>query len=370
MILLAILAATGCRPIGAPWPPTAATAWWGSRLQPDESVPDVRHFTYSLHNVQIADLDAAAERDMSMGLYVYADATMEWMADAPRGHLGREWWEIGQLWPAHTVSGGRWAPWPKQAMIDVTSPAARARMVQAIQGYLPPSEAEVGLMFDYFTVPRPAYLVGPQAALDLDGDGVGHDDDPDEQALLRKSYAALLDACRAAMPKVRLSANGQLALRDTAFTKHLDGIYVEGAGAFWPSWSGRRGVDAMLAPGNPLNWWGVSRHLRSAWPSVLECKDEGRHEYAVALAMMLTTEEHPVVGVAHDGPRPAPVDHLDGWWAVGRPVSDLREMQPGLYARAFEDGVAHLRITDRGLFPRPFEFVLRTADGDTIAHLE
>ena len=212
--------------------------------------------------------------------------------------------------------------------------------------------------------------MGEQPALDLDGDGVSHEDDPGEQARLRKAYGAMLAAYRDAMPRLKLSANGSLALVDTTFTALLDGLFVEGAGAYWPSWSGRRGVDAMLAPGNPLNWWGVSRHLRSAWPSVLECKDEGRHEYAVALAMMLTTEEHPVVGVAHDGPRPAPVDHLDGWWAVGRPVSDLREMQPGLYARAFEDGVAHLRITDRGQYPRPFEFVLRTADGDTIAHLE
>ena len=192
LIILALLAVAGCRPVDAPWPPTAALCW-GNALRADEAVLGVRHFEYQMTSVRMADLDAAAERGMTMSLYVSSDSVAEWMADSRRGTFAAEWWRLGQMFPARSVDGGLWSPWPGKHLVDVTSPAARRAMVQAVQGHLPPSKADVGLMFDFFTIPRPAYLVGEQPALDLDGDGVSHEDDPGEQPTSSQRASATRD---------------------------------------------------------------------------------------------------------------------------------------------------------------------------------
>lgn len=376
-LVVAVLVLSGCRVHDTvPWPPTASMTWGGALL-PDEQIPPVRHFEYQMVSVDDAFMASAAERGLSVGLYIPADTVYDWMAHAPEGSWAASWWFASRDHLAQNTSGGPWSPWPGQQMIDVTDRATRRAMVASVAGFFPyPHGCKVSLTLDYLSVPREAYLVGDQPPLDLDRDGIGHYADPDEQALLLGSYKRLLVEYRDALPQATIVANGSLALRDGAVRGLLDGVYLEGAGAYWPWWHGLRGVDAMLHPDNPGNWLSVAADFRPGGQSVIEADgaeaDDARagSMYAVALAMMLTTDAHPVVGVVQDyGHRPPVWGDLEAWGVVGRPTSEYVMTQPGLYARAFEDGIADLRIINSGQYPHPFVFRLRTMDGAVVAEI-
>lgn len=375
VIMLVALCLTGCRVNeSAPWPATASMCW-GNGLQPSESVPDVRHFEYQLSSVTPEFLAEQAEAGRTVGLYVPADVIHGWMARSRAGTFAGDWYIRLGAHLAHGLDGNPWQPWPHAAMVNVTDPKAREVMVSTVKEHLPANaEGVTSLMLDYMTVPRPDWSNTGQPDLDLDRDGIGHRADRDEQAALVDAYKALLVEYRKALPGVRLVANGSLALQDTAVTALLDGFYVEGSGAYWPWWNGLRGVEAMLHPDNPGNWAAVSRHLRPGWLSVLEADGGEAYDaragsvHSVALAMMLTTDAAPVVGVYQgEGHRPITWLSIESWGeAVGRPVEEYRMTQPGLYVRAFENGLAELRIINGGEYPRPFTFRLRTMDGTPV----
>ena len=92
------------------------------------------------------------------------------------------------------------------------------------------------LMLDFMTVPMPDFKAsqGPRYVseqtgdMDLDGDGMGHAQDLDEQSALRTAFMRLLKTLHDRAPQLLLIPNGQLALVDNQVAKLTDGVYVEG----------------------------------------------------------------------------------------------------------------------------------------------
>jgi len=107
---------------------------------------------------------------------------------------------------------------------------------------------------DFFSSPMPDLKLYQEAIyremehgdMDLDYDGVGHWDDLDEQQALTEAFLDLITLLRARIPNdVLLIGNGKLPHWDPEFSRHLDGVYMEGV----PMWGFQgRGFAALFDP--------------------------------------------------------------------------------------------------------------------------
>lgn len=200
--------------------------------------------------------------DMLLGSYVSMFSVPEWMsrADTTR-HPGR-WWRDLTPYLVWTTEGDTASFWVKSWAWNVTIPEARAIAIAELKRYMVEQNLHF-IMFDYASVPMPHLIdYQPQWWRDLvhgdpdfDGDGIGHWDDPDEQAKLLVAWYDYVDEVRAAMPDVHIHVNGNLPMKDDEFALKLDGINVEN----FPWWffgntAGPNFINA-LDPEYPVNLW-------------------------------------------------------------------------------------------------------------------
>lgn len=131
---------------------------------------------------------------------------------------------------------------------------------------------------DFFTVPMPdlkrsqdpIYSEMEAGDMDLDGDGVGHWDDADEQAALRQAFEDLVLALRSRLPDdFALIPNGRLAMVDDTFSRLVDGVFVES----FPQWFFGPGFNydgAVFQPDRVPSMWSLSQpRYRHGWGTVM-----------------------------------------------------------------------------------------------------
>lgn len=227
-----------------------------------------------------------------LGTYVSTHACPPWMRDAPATTFAGRWWRELSPYLARTTEGDTAAIFKDAYFVDVTNPQARAAMVAITSEYV----TSTGLswaMLDFFSVPMPdlkwgAWVGIEHGDLDLDGDGVGHWQDADEQQELRAAFESLIAEYRAALPKgFLLIPNGALAITDPTFSKLVDGCYVEGFPRWFFGSGDRMNYGAALDPARknavpdlvtPGRW-----HSSEFFVMLEDCFDSGQIGYIAAL---------------------------------------------------------------------------------------
>lgn len=182
----------------------------------------------------------ARNPDIHLGTYVSTHACPPWMRDAPEGTWARRWWDAMSTHLAFTTEGDTAAIFKNAYVWNVLDPAARADAVVLLNAYAREQHIDWA-MLDFITVPMPNLKVWQdpkwEAAeagdLDFNQNGVGHWNDPGEQAALRVAWGRFMAEIRASLPAgFLLIPNGALAIQDPSFSKDVDGCYVEG----FPRW--------------------------------------------------------------------------------------------------------------------------------------
>jgi len=132
---------------------------------------------------------------------------------------------------ARTTTGDTVSDWPGTYLFDYTDPAARSAMIDVFAHYQRTSgEPFDGVFWDYFS---PRLWISPRVTTmegdpDLDGDGLAHRDDDDEQQAFVDAQDAWVDEMRRRMGDDFIQiANGTRATQDPAFAAKLDGMFYE-----------------------------------------------------------------------------------------------------------------------------------------------
>jgi hypothetical protein len=228
-----------------------------------------------------ADSLRARHRDIRIGCYFHVMAIGQWIfrrvdAGAAPGSWAYEYYHAvtpylartNQLDPA-TGEPDTAAIFENNYCVNILFPEARAAVIDVYTRpeFLGPVD---WFFLDFFSVPlpdlkrhqNPVYRQLEHGDLDLDRDGVGHWDDPDEQSALRDAFVAYVHEMRAAVPSrpggFGLIPNGDLAYTDNELAALVDGVYVEG----FPMWSfGSSGVDfaGALDPARVPSLWSLTQ---------------------------------------------------------------------------------------------------------------
>jgi hypothetical protein len=227
-----------------------------------------------------ADSLRARHRDIRIGCYFHVMAIGQWIlrrveAGAAPGSWAYEYHHAVAPYLARTNGIDPATGQPDTAAIfennycvNILFPEARAAVIEV--STRPEFLGPVDWFFlDFFSVPlpdlklhqSPVYRELEHGDLDLDGDGVGHWDDADEQRALREAFIDYVGELRAALPQrtggFLLIPNGGLAVVDDELAALVDGIYLEG----FPMWIfGSPGADfaAALDPGRDPSLWSLT----------------------------------------------------------------------------------------------------------------
>lgn len=177
--------------------------------------------------------------DVHLGTYFPMFTAPQWCKkDAERGGTGwgARWWNAMSPYLAHTTEGDTAAIFTNQYVYNVLNPLARKAAVAELKAYRD-STGITWAMLDFCSVPLPNLKAsqGQQweemehGDMDLDGNGVGHWEDFEEQRALNAAWHEYIKELRVALgPDFLLIPNGTLAMYSTDFSKLVDGCYVEG----------------------------------------------------------------------------------------------------------------------------------------------
>ena len=158
------------------------------------------------------------------------------------GTLAHDWWygltpflaRTNELDPA-TAELDTFAAWHRDYVVNPLIEAAQDSFVAISVRYRGDVDGFMldwsGMkLYDFKKWQPPAYAANEYGEPDLDGDGVAHDEDQDEQAALRQAWHSIARKLRVALPDgFLLIPNGELAVRDPGYARLVDGVYVERA---------------------------------------------------------------------------------------------------------------------------------------------
>lgn len=268
---------------------------------------------------------------------------------------------------SYTTTGDTLQDWPGVALFDYTRPEARDAMLDVFARYQASSPAKLdGVYWDYF---NPELWISPDVNTmegdpDLDGDGVGHFSDADEQAAFRTAQVEWIHELRARMGGDFIQvANGYRALRDSTFAGLLDGMNYE----IFPTvgYVGNAPYRIALDPNEFNNLFTANRWLRTQnggpW-QILEnvwtpwMTDQygttrplnlGDVNRAIALLTGSTVIHYDLTGEHHAGLPEVEVN-------LGAPLGGVT-IDNGVYIREFEQGRVRLTMGS-GQYPLGFSF--------------
>ncbi len=328
-------------------------------------------FSYQVHNLYsdprsegLIDELRSRNDDIRVGGYFQAHGVQDWQLEAmaaESGNFASDWAAYGVQHLARTTKGDTARSFNGSYMIDVTKPGVVEGMVEVLRRWRASSDnnrAGTFVMVDHCSVPHLSWLTGEYALqtdgdLDLDGDGVGHLDDPDEQLLLRDAYVHLVDELHRVLPDVKVVVNGDLVRIDREFRNRVDGMYIEG-GFRW-GWGSRYFETALIDPGE-RNLASMLADMRDGGFSLYEWKEDYRVGWAVS---MFFDNLYPLMAPGHES-LPFVLQEHPGEWDMGRPLGPA-SVEDGILRREFERGTASLEPI-QGASPGAFRFRLSDSD--------
>ena len=190
-----------------------------------------------------ADTLRSLNPEVRLGEYMSTMAIGQWViAAVARGDQGwsREYYDAVIPYLARTNMADPATGLPDTASIFLRNYCINLLLPGAVESvagfYADHSQGLDWLMLDFMTVPMPDFRAsqGPRYVseqtgdMDLDGDGLGHAQDLDEQSALRTAFMRLLTTLHDRAPQLLLIPNGRLALVDDPVARLVDGVYVEG----------------------------------------------------------------------------------------------------------------------------------------------
>jgi len=317
------------------------------------------------------DLIRAAKPELKIVGFFRTKASKVYWGDYPQQTFNYDLFQASKPYWCQTTTGDTLMDWPGAPVFDYTNPAARRAVLDVFLKYQNSSSNKFdGVHWDYFNkklwiAPDVAGMTGEP---DMDGDGVAHWDDLDEQAAFQDAQYDWLREMQAAMgPDFIQVANGARALTDSVFAAELDGVFYE----LFPNVgfsSGDTFLRALDLNGyNNLftarHWartdnggpWlilshrvpvGSVRNEDGTWVSV----HPGDLLRAVALLTDATSIYYDNRGYAVAGRPEVEID-------FGKPLGDT-VVTGNRYVRNFERGQVILEM-GVGHYPDPFAYVLR-----------
>lgn len=140
------------------------------------------------------------------------------------------WYVNTEPYFVQTTEGEVAQDWPTSRLINILEPGCRTAMIDVIMDMQNNSlNVFDGIMWDYFNnwlwvSPNVETLGDP----DMDGDGIGHWDDPDEMVAYRAAQVELVNATRDSLGEGFIQFfNGQRAYADSSFAALGDGAFYE-----------------------------------------------------------------------------------------------------------------------------------------------
>ena len=162
--------------------------------------------------------------------YVSVKCAQLWGENAdPRSFLSK-WFFRTEPYIVYTTLGEIGQDWPTSRLINILDPGCRRVMIETIMEMQYGSlNVFDGVYWDYF---NKSLWVSPdvenEGDPDMDADGIGHWDDPDEMAAYRAAQVELVTATRDSLGEGFIQfLNGQRAYADSSFAALGDGAYYE-----------------------------------------------------------------------------------------------------------------------------------------------
>jgi hypothetical protein len=324
----------------------------------------------------------ALNSDMQVLAYTHPNAYFDAWASAAVGSFGRTFYDTMSVYVALDLDGDPWSQWPSNTMFNVADSNAVDAAVKVWKQYIKASPnvgSNVSFMFDYMTVPQVTYNSAEDDSLDLDQDGIWHNEDADEKQAMIDGYLYMCDQLAIEIPAIKLVPNGSLPRLYPLLTAKVHGIYIEGSGAHWASYNGKVQVAAMLDPDNPNNMQGMLDSVIPGGYFVMEenrfnaTTDEDGSKYSLAIAMLFDNVYGIVQGESSDGEQHALPDwgDLHHWKTVGEPTGPYYQVTSpadsvGVYRRDFDYGSMRIGIRGTGSYPDPFFCQIWDQRGDLI----
>jgi len=141
-----------------------------------------------------------------------------------------KWYVRTEPYFVYTTEGEIARDWPSSQLINILDPHCRTAMIETIMEMQDNSlNVFDGIFWDYFNnvlwvSPDVDNLGDP----DMDGDGIGHWDDPDEMAAYRVAQVELVNAARDSLgDDLIMIFNGTRAYGDSTFAALADGAFYE-----------------------------------------------------------------------------------------------------------------------------------------------
>jgi hypothetical protein len=329
----------------------------------------------------MALLRAANPHVKILGFFRSKCVRQEWAdCDPAQQSYLRELYEAARPYFSYTTTGDTLQDWPQVALFDFTNPAARRAMLDIFVAYQQSSPAKLdGVYWDYF---NPELWISEDVHTmtgepDIDGDGVGHFGDADEQQAFRAAQVDWIREMRGRLGNEFIQiANGSRALSDSTFAGLLDGMNYE----IFPhvGFSSATPYRAALDPSRPNNLFAANRWLRTdnggpwqilenVWvPSMMDQNqvwqplNMGDMNRAIALLTGSTVIHYDLTGAHHAGIPEVEIN-------IGAPLGGVT-VNGDVYTREFERGTVMVTMGS-GTYPLGFSFAItqkNDAGGDDL----
>jgi len=172
----------------------------------------------------------ALNPDLVILAYVSVKSAQLWAEHTDPRSFWSKWFFRTEPYVVYTTLGEIGQDWPTSRLINILEPDCRRVMIETIMEMQSGSlNVFDGVYWDYFnTVLWVSPDVENEGDPDMDADGIGHWDDPDEMAAFRAAHVELVTATRDSLGEGFIQFfNGQRAYADSSFAALGDGAYYE-----------------------------------------------------------------------------------------------------------------------------------------------
>jgi len=311
----------------------------------------------------------AMNPDVKVVGYVSVKATPRFRPGDKEDLFWQVWWDRTEPYWLYTTEGDTAQDWYTSVLLNILIPECRQVMVETIVEFQRSSLNQLdGIYWDYFNralwVPRDLPVNGDP---DMDLDGIGHWDDPDEMAAYRLACEDLVHAVRDSMGEDFIQIfNGQRAYADSTFASLADGLMYElYPTLFFPD----PDMSTSLDPTFDKSLFDASRwvrHTNGGPYLVLANKNQNLFfDTEQELTQISTGNQFRAVALLLDGVYASWNSHegTNGIHTFGWPEQDISLGDPlgpvrfegDFMRRDFRYGRVELEWTDRD-FPDPFDY--------------